>query len=513
MKKPLIIGLILTAVLAVATAAVGIVLVRQNDDSPSAASGDWTPPTPTGESAPDGLGEFYDQTLSWQSCDDAWCTTVKVPVDYAEPAGETTTLAVKVIPAAGEGGRVLFVNPGGPGGSAQDFAEQFAQLLGNDAQDVYDVVGVDPRGVGESSPLQCLDDQDFAAYIDSDPTPDDAAEAARYAELPTELGDACEQNSGALAAHVSTAEFARDLDVVRALMGQEKFDWFGASYGTYIGATYATLFPSKTGRMVLDGAIDPTLDAYESAMAQTTGFERALESYAKWCVTQDDCPLGDDWQVGIRKIDSLMGALDVRPLPAVGKRTLTEGTAFFGIALPLYNEGSWDFLSQALELAFKGDGTGLLYSSDQYFERQSDGSYASNGGQVITAVNCLDATDRPDQSTLPAELPRFEQASSVFGRGLAWGATTCATWPFTSEEPAPTITGAGAAPILVLGTTRDPATPYESAVALSKQLESGVLVTRDGDGHTAYTSGNACIAKTVDDFLVKGTVPKTDPKC
>ncbi|EFQ82097.1 TAP-like protein [Aeromicrobium marinum DSM 15272] len=500
-------------VLVALLAGVGLGLLLFDDDDAPATTAGWIPPDPTGESVAAGLESYYEQDLGWEECGRNQCTWVTVPVDYDDPAGETTRLRVSVVPADGEGGRSLFVNPGGPGGSAIEFADQFAALVGDDVQQVYDVVGMDPRGVGESTPLECFDGARFDDYVAQDPTPDDPEEQARYVQEISELAAACEQNSGALAAHVSTVEVARDLDVVRALLGEEKLDWFGASYGTQLGATYATLFPERTGRMVLDGAVDPTLDAFESAMAQTTGFQRAVESYAAWCAEQGDCPLGDDPAVGVDRLTSFLAALDVRPLPGLGDRLLTEGIAFYGVALPLYNEGSWDFLSQALELALDGDGSGLMYASDLYFDRQDDGSYGSNLGQVITAVSCLDSTDRPELDDVFAQVDRFEQASPIFGRALAWGAAGCSAWPFTSDDPAPQLDGAGAPPILVLGTTRDPATPYESAVALAEQLESGMLITRDGDGHTAYTSGNQCIADTVDRFLLDGTVPEADPRC
>lgn len=509
-RAPLWWGALALAVLVVAATVTVVVLTRGDDREPLS----WSVPTPSTDTAPDGLEKFYTQELAWEECGRHQCTTVEVPVDYGDPDGETTELAVRVVPSTGDGERSLFVNPGGPGGSAIEYAQSFARMLPEEARDLYDVVGVDPRGVGESSPLECFDDAEFDAYAASDPTPDDPAEIEQATELVTQLGEACERNSGALARHVSTAEAARDMDVVRALLGRSELDWFGASYGTYLGSTYASLFPERVGRMVLDGAIDPTLGSVESALGQVTGFERALQAFVAWCVTQDDCPLGTDQAAGVDRIAALLDQLDAAPLPTDSERDLTEGLAFFGIALPLYSEASWPFLSDALTGAIEdGDGTTLLYLSDQYFQRTPSGEYTSNIGQVITAVNCLDTLDRPTVEEARDQLPMFEAASQVFGRALGWGVAGCSAWPFEPAEDPVEIEAAGAPPILVLGTTRDPATPYEAAVALAEQLDSGVLVSRDGDGHTAYQSGNECIADTVNAFLVDGTVPEEDPLC
>jgi pimeloyl-ACP methyl ester carboxylesterase len=503
----LIVAIVLVALVGGVVAAV---LVTRSGDT------EWSAPAPTGESAPDGLDAFYGQKLDWEDCDGDRCTWVEVPVDYAKPDGETTRLRVRVIPSSsGDAKRSLFVNPGGPGGSAVDYAGTVSTQVGTEVRETYDFVGVDPRGVGESTPLECLSDEEFDAYVQIDPDPDDASEITAFRESLTELGQACLDNSGDLAAHVSTVEAARDMDIVRALLGREKLDWFGASYGTQLGATYAELFPDRVGRMVLDGAVDPTLDATESALGQATGFQRAVEAYAKDCVTSDECPLGDDAEAGLDKIADLLQQLDEKPLPGLPGRELTEGNAFYGIAVTLYDERTWPVLSQALELAFDGNGAGLLSLSDAYFRREEDGSYAQNIGQVITAVNCLDAADDRDLTLEQAQasIPEFEKVSPVFGESLAWGTLACTDWPVKATNPLPDIDGAGAPPILVLGTTRDPATPYEWAEALASQLESAVLITREGDGHTAYGAGNPCITKVVDAYLVDGTVPKDGLVC
>lgn len=470
-------------------------------------------PEPLDAAAPDGLASFYTQQLSWSECGGAQCAWVTVPVDYEKPDGATTKLRMALHPATGDATRSIFVNPGGPGGSAIDFAGTMAAQLGDEVREHADVVGVDPRGVGLSTPLTCLSDSDFDAYSAADPDPDDATEIRAMRAAFTELGEACVAGSGELAAHVSTVEVARDMDIVRALLGRPTLDWFGASYGTELGSVYAELFPDKVGRMVLDGAVDPTLDNVESSFAQATGFQRALKAYADACVSGDDCPLGDDAEAGVARIADLLQQLDASPMKGLDDRELTEGRAFYGIAVTLYEETSWPTLSQALGAAFDGDGELLVALSDIYFSRQSDGSYESNLGQVINAVTCLDSPGGLTEADVEAQLPRFVAASPVFGRALAWGALGCSDWPIEAANPLPAIDAQGAPPIVVIGTTRDPATPYESAEALASQLESAVLLTRDGDGHTAYLSGNSCITKTVDRYLADGTAPKEGTTC
>ncbi len=496
-------GLVVTLV--VAGSVTAVLLLTGGDETAH--------PTPSSGAIPDGLEKFYTQDLQYEDCGTDRCATIEVPVDYADPEGETTEIQMRVV-GDENAKQHLFVNPGGPGGSAINYAVSMSYMLGDDVTDQYAIVGVDPRGVGVSSPLECYDDEQFDAYVNTDPTPDDAAEVQASLDQLTGMAQACEANSGELAGHVSTVEVARDMDIARALVGDETLNWFGASYGTYLGATYAGLFPDKVGRMVLDGAVNPELDPIDSALGQTTGFQRAIEAYVADCTSGSDCPLGTDPAGAQQRIADLLAQLDAQPMPTGdSSRPLTEGQAFFGLALPLYNESSWSVLTQALELAVAGDGSGLQYLSDQYFQRSENGSYGSNIGQVITAVNCLDATERPTYDDVQARLAEFEQISPVFGRALALGAAGCSVWPFESDAEPVDFSAPGAPPILVLGTTRDPATPYEQAVQLADLLDSGVLITRDGDGHTAYQSGNECVTSAVDDYLLNGTVPASDPKC
>ncbi len=498
-------------VLALIVAAAVYVIGDWGEDDAEQAS------TPTGEQAPGGLEAFYDQQIDWESCDsgDARCATAEVPVDYDDPSGETLDLALLKVEATGDRQGTIFVNPGGPGGSAQDFAEMMGARFPSSVRDAFDIVGVDPRGVGESTPLQCLDDADFDAFIALDPDPETPDEIEESREGIEAMGEACLKNSGDLAAHVSTEEVARDHDVIRAALGEETFNWFGASYGTQLGAQYAEMFPDRVGRMVLDGGLDPALDSIEVSLGQAEGFQRALDAYIADCVSDGDCPLGSSEDEALDAVAGFMADLEQEPLVSRGGRELTEGLAFYGVAVTLYAKESWSYLTAAFEAALGDDDPGVfLQLADIYFDRNARGEFQSNSGQVIYAVNCLDGpTDVTVEEVESEWLPRFRAASPVFGGALGWGVMGCADWPIESANPQEPVTAEGADPIVVVGTTRDPATPYEWSQSLAEELSSGVLVTREGDGHTGYGMGNACVDDAINAYLVDGTVPDDGLVC
>lgn len=501
------------AVLVLVGALVAAVVIVMERDRTSAAA-----PVPTGENGPAGLERFYGQEPEWTDCDgDARCAWIEVPLDYAEPAGETIRLRAREVPATSDDvqGRIV-VNPGGPGGSALGFADQVASTLPDDVRDRYGVVGVDPRGVGSSEPaLDCLTDAELDDWTSVDATPDDEAEQEALRKASLAFGRGCVERSGALASHVSTVEAARDLDVVRAVLGDDELTYYGASYGTSLGSTYAALFPQKAGRLVLDGAVAPDLTVAEGALGQNEGFQRALTAYLKDCV-RDDCPLGDDVESAEQVLGETIEALDSDPLE-VGDRELTQTRAFYGIATPLYGEQNWPLLTVALGQLLKGNGGGLLQLSDFYFDRSPDGSYASNSAEAFRAVSCLDASGEP--APTPAEVEQvtaqLSEVSPVFGPFFAGDSSGCEDWPARSEaaQQELDVAAPGAPPILVVGTTRDPATPYEWSQRLAEALDSGVLLTREGDGHTALGQGNECIDDAVATFLLDGEAPDDGTVC
>jgi pimeloyl-ACP methyl ester carboxylesterase len=471
-------------------------------------------PEPGSEKAPQkSLKRYYGQTLAWKACGDHDCARLRVPFDYRHPNAKAITLALLRVPASGHRIGSLVVNPGGPGAAGTGYAAAGGAVFGAPLLEHYDIVGFDPRGTGHSSPVDCLSDLGLDQYVAGDPTPDNAPEERRLVAEATKFGHGCAQRSGALAAHISTLDSARDMDILRSALGQRKLDYLGASYGTKLGATYAELFPRQVGRFVLDGALDPTLTMHQLALGQAGGFQTALDAFVDNCVqTSNNCFLGSSRDAGLARIKGLFDSLDRNPL-AVGNRTLTEGNAFYGVALPLYNRDYWVLLSQALKAAFAGDGSALLRLSDAYASRNADGSYADNSLEAFYAISCLDDPSYVTPATAEKQAAQFQKVSPTLGAAFDWSQVSCVGQVATAPEEPPTIDGAGAAPIVVVGTTRDPATPYAWAEALASQLESGVLVTRDGDGHTGYHSGNACVDRAVEGYLVNGKVPHDGLSC
>ena len=463
------------------------------------------------------LERFYGQVLSWQSCDgDFQCATLTVPLSYDNPSGPTLGVEVIRLPASNGDARIgsLVLNPGGPGGSGLDYARAARAVTSEALRERYDIVGFDPRGVGASNPIRCLDDLQTDAFISADASPDTPAEVADLDRLSAELGTACQQRSPDLLAHVGTLDVARDLDVLRAALGDDHLQYLGKSYGTDIGVTYAELFPTGVGRMVLDGAIDASLDGTELSLGQAEGFERALRRFAEMCPTIDGCPLAANPDVAMSEVRDFLSDLDANPLPGVGDRRLTESRAVLGIIGSLYDSDSgWPVLSEGLARAFEGDGAPLLEIGDRYTDRDSSGHYLSNANDAIYAVNCWDKPATPGTAATAKLADDWAAKFPTFGRYLAWGNLPCATWPGHSSVTSQAATAEGSPPILVVGTVNDPATPVEWARSLARQLSRGVYLEWTGDGHTAYQRGSACIDEKVDAYLIEGTAPATGTIC
>ena len=475
-------------------------------------------------STPSAFSPYYGQKLSWRTCGVAGfqCATMRAPLDYARPGEGDVRLAVARKQATGKGKPLgsLLVNPGGPGGSAIGYLQQYAGIgYPAKVRARYDMVAVDPRGVARSEPVKCLDGRQMDTYTQTDTTPDDRKETDELVGSYKKFAEGCGKHSAELLRHVSTVDAARDMDILRAALGDSKLTYVGASYGTFLGATYAGLFPGRVGRLVLDGAMDPSLSARRMNLDQTAGFETAFQSFAKDCVQQPDCPLGRKGttpaQVG-NNLSAFFKKLDAHPVPTgdADGRKLGEALATTGVIAAMYDEGAWAQLREALTSAMKEkDGAGLLVLSDSYYERDADGRY-SNLMFANAAVNCLDlpgAFTGPDQ--VEKALPSFEKASPVFGEGLAWAALNCAYWPVKAMGAPHRIEAKGAAPVVVVGTTRDPATPYRWAQSLSRQLSSARLLTYEGDGHTAYGRGSTCIDSTINAYLLRGTPPTKGKRC
>ena len=493
--------------------------------SPATASA-----TPT---VPAGLESFYNQKVSWHACakkgmDEAKsgedtgfsCAKVKVPLDYSNPGGETIEIAVKKRAATGDSVGSLFINPGGPGGSGIELVDSAGTYFSKNLTGSYDVVGFDPRGVGSSTAIDCLSDSDLDAERagENDPATPSATATIERAQ---KMNASCESKTGTpgLLDHIDTISAARDLDILRAVDGQQTLTYLGFSYGTYLGATYAELFPANTGRLVLDGAVDPSLSAEDMSLGQAKGFEASLRAYVESCQSSKlGCPLSGDVDSGVSQVREFLESTKTAPLPTSdSQRPLTYDLALYGVLGSMYQTQLWSSLNLALSKAMGDlgdpDGSLLLAIADTVSHRESDGSYYGNTAEALMPVNCLDYPVQGDNASWEQNATAVKEASPTFSAQLLYPDAYCQGWGHESSRKREKITASGAAPILVVGTTGDPATPYAWSEALAEQLESGQLLTWKGNGHTAYGRSNDCVKNAVDTYLLNGTMPDKGLTC
>lgn len=455
----------------------------------------------------------YKQELAWDDCGDGFeCAKLAVPLDYAKPGAEQLAISVIRLPATDDRLGSIVINPGGPGGSGIDYGRAARLVLSPQVRARFDVVGFDPRGVGESAPVDCLSDAGLDAFLALDATPDTKAELAALEAGSREFARGCQALSGRILPHLGTANAARDLDVLRAALGDDRLTYLGKSYGTYLGAHYAELFPHRVRALVLDGGIDPALNRVQLNEGQAKGFSDAFKAYAEDCVAAPDCLLKSRTVDGaMAELAGLLRRTDGKPLRGDG-REVTEALATLGALTPLYDRGTWPLLSDALHEAANGDGGLLLRSADQLVGRADDGTY-TNQTEANMAINCADSPYPRTTADFAKAAAKSEREVPGFGAFIMWSSLPCAFWPVPSTTPLGRLKASGAPPILVVGTTRDPATPYPWARSLAAQLESGVLVSFDGDGHTAYLNGSTCVDGLVDTYLLTGRAPTRDTRC
>jgi pimeloyl-ACP methyl ester carboxylesterase len=459
--------------------------------------------------APAELRSFYSQQLSWSRCEgDFQCAKVKVPLDYSKPDGDTIELAALKLAAKGGNKKgSLLVNPGGPGGSGYDFVRDAGSTnISQKVRTNYDVVGFDPRGVKRSAPVTCLTDQERDASrakiynLDTD-----AGLAEAFADNKA-IAAKCAEKTGPVLAHVDTVSAAKDLDILRGVLNDTKLNYLGYSYGTSIGAAYLDRFPTHVRAMVLDGALDPSLTWDALLEGQSRGFDAAFRSFLADC---------DRTRCAFRKAvsgdlgaayDRLAASVGAKPLRTDTSRTVGPGLFSYGVSAALYSRDDWPVLAQGLADAERGHGDLLLALSDAYLERGDQGY--TNVSEANVAVNCLDRPWPHDPTPYLALARKVTVDSPRFGPSIALSGLSCATWPVPPAATPHRVTAPGAPPVLVIGTTGDPATPYAWAVALAGQLSSGVLLTHVGDGHTVYrATAPACITGPVDTYLITGRAP------
>jgi pimeloyl-ACP methyl ester carboxylesterase len=478
-------------------------------------------PAPATAGEPSTLAAYYAQHLNWQPCDGGFeCAQFVVPFDYAKPNGPRFTLPVVKLPAADPAHRVgaLVINPGGPGGSGVQYAlgarlEFPAAVLAR-----FDIVGFDPRGAGASQPaLNCENGPQLDTFFATDDEPSDPAQLARLIAASRQFAAQCERNSAALLPYVGTPNAARDMDVLRAALGESRLTYLGKSYGTYLGAWYAQLFPHRVRALVLDGSVDPATSSLDATIAQAQGFQGAFGSFAAWCLAAPGCPLGGSAGDSAAGAEAKVEALITRANSAALASRLDDGQVadgamlLYGVADALYSRSSWPILKAALASAFTGDGTGLVELANQLYGRNPNGTY-STLANAVTAIDCLDRPWPRSLAPWQSAASTAEKAAPMFGAAIVWGSLTCAYWPVESY-PQPRIKAAGAPPILVVGTLRDPATPYRWAQAMAADLATGVLLGWNGDGHTAYGEGSACVDTIVNDYLIDLAIPRGGTVC
>jgi pimeloyl-ACP methyl ester carboxylesterase len=487
---------------AVVTAFLVLVGCGSTDSSNSATTINTDPYLPAG--------------FNWKACDDSasttsvQCSTLQVPFDYNNPSVGTFTLYVKLLPAANPTLRIgsMMVNPGGPGFGGSSLADDASYYFSTDITDHFDIIAWDPRGTGKSTPaVNCVDDYD--EYFGIDSPPDSPEENQALIDASQAFNDECMANSGEILPYISTQASATDMDSIRQALGEDKISYFGFSYGSELGATWATMFPQTVRAAVFDGAVDPQATSSQEGMAQAGGFEGQLTTFLAACSENNTCAFYNGGKAEAA-FDALLFALDAKPLVVSKDRTpVTQGVAFTAVAQAMYSDSNWPQLEQALVDAQQGDGSGLLQLYDDYYQRKEDGSYG-NELEAFLAISCLDDPGSTSIKDVEDAVPDYVAVAPRLGANFGYG-YSCALWPV---KPAIKIdvTGKGAGPIVVIGTTGDPATPLASTRKMAAALEQGVLLIVEANKHTGY-GANECINTAVDSYLIDLTVPVNDTIC
>jgi pimeloyl-ACP methyl ester carboxylesterase len=485
--------------------------------TPSPVTVPPTSPAPQGSAGPSpSAAEVKVPLARWSDCGKGFqCADVRVPSDYSATSKGYLNVAIIRLAATDRKARIgsLVINPGGPGASGVEFVREIAKsgLLSADLRKRFDIVGFDPRGVNSSTAIRCIDNLDPQARFD--PSPDDPKELKDLVDSARHYAAECAKRNDATLPYLSTDAVARDLDGIRQAIGDKKLTYLGFSYGTLIGALYADRFPDRIRAMVLDGAIDPAIDLEQLRVGQAKSFEHALAAFLKDCAAKKSCVFHENGK-SAAVFDSLMASIDAKSLPATRLKTsrrIGPSIASYAVLAALYDRESWPFLAASLELARHGDGSLMLLIADPYRGRKPNGSY-SNLQDAYTANTCLDFAAPKDVAGFTAWAAALKKSAPHFAGLFAYNDLPCAFWPVPAERTPAPVRAAGAPPIVVVGSTGDPATPYPWAVSLAKELESGVLITRKGEGHTGYHASQ-CVQANVDAYLLDLKVPKDGLSC
>lgn len=471
-----------------------VTVILSNFVSPAQAAQPWN------------MAKFQSQILNWKPCNSGFeCTQFNVPVDYSHLDNNIFTLQVIKHVANNPAKRIgsLIMNPGGPGGSGIQYVESADSIVSTSIENVYDLIGFDPRGVNLSQPIRCLTDHQEDIFLGGNGSVQTAADLSDAISSAKSLASSCASVAGNRLAHYSTLDTARDMELLRILLKEPKLNYIGKSYGTYLGTLYAALYPKTTGRIVLDGAVDPTISVQAQNMAQAVGFDTALKAF-----------VAANPRYSIKQIQTFLQSCRIKPLINIQQRQLSESLAVTGLAAALYDPTSgWPLLAQALVGAIEHKNPyGFFLLADSYNERDSNGHYVSNQNDISEVISCLDFKDSRNLSQIEADAKAFGIAAPIFGPYLAYSGLACLYWQ-AKPVVSPTLNNLVTNPLLVIGTTRDPATPYKWAVGLHKLLIKSTLITLNGDGHTGANRGSSCVDKAMNNYLLTGAPPARDITC
>ena len=463
----------------------------------------------------DNATAFVVNPIEWNTCEgstntEVECGNIEVPFDYADPEQGSFVLYVKKHNAANPADRIgsMMVNPGGPGFGGSSLADDAQYYFSQDLIDRFDIIAWDPRGTGESTPaVKCVDT--FDEYFGLDSPPETPEEKQALIDASQAFNEKCAESSGTILPYVSTKASAQDINSLRLALGEEKVSFFGFSYGSELGTTWATMFPETVRAIVVDGAVDPNASSIQEGMAQAKGFEGQLATFLKQCSERTTCEFHNNGDAEAA-FDKLVLDIDAKPLEVSKDRTLvTQGVLFTAVAQAMYSDYYWPQLSEALSAAQNGDGKGILQLYDDYYQRKDDGTYG-NELEAFLAISCLDDPGATSADEVDSHIEDFISAAPRLGGNFAYG-YSCALWP-VKQAAKVTITGKGAGPIVVVGTTGDPATPLDSTRKMALGLEQGILIVVEANQHTGYGANN-CVVKAVDDYLIKLIVPANETTC
>ena len=446
----------------------------------------------------------------------AQCGTLTVPVDYSAPGDADATLALIRFPATGTKIGSLVINPGGPGESGVEAAADMLDSLPPQIRQRFDLVGFDPRGIGLSEPAVVCNSDKQNDELRADPQVDYSPAGVEHIEtVEKQFVARCVDKVGKnFLANVGTVNVARDLDRLRAALGEEKLTYLGYSYGTFIGSAYLEAYPDKVRAMILDGVVDPNSDPIEDSINQAAGFQKAFDAYAKDCAKDRDCPLGTDPTKAVAVFHDLVDPLVKKPAQAKDPRGLGYSDAVTGTTMALYSPDMWSDLTDGLKELTKGHGDSLLDLADEYWGRDPDGRY-NNSDDALTAITCVDTPPITDRAKVIDEDRRLREVAPFMSYGEFTGHAPlddCAFWPVPPTSGPHQVSAPGAPPILVVSTTEDPATPYQAGVDLAKEI-GGTLLTFNGTQHTVVFEGEKCVDKIATDYLVDLKLPPAGTKC